>query len=422
MSVCTWFSELFCGKKVPVTPAAPEEKPPETFCRTNRYQEWLDALGKDVKGTGADLIEIRCYGSDVIYRGRVGNGFHEDTPGHTVFYNCGTLEPMSIAEIYRLGVESGSYASSEPVEVDDREAYERMSKSKLPAQNDYEVMPRFKNNVKYALRSTRLFHPYRQAWESHKCTAYTPLGMKWARKAELATPWNKHKRIIIGETDYCYIMVNYEYAYCVFEEHDGTANGIMVHWVNKENPTLIRQERYPTWILRPMFESVEELYLYDFTTASVGVLFDPIRVRLLEKDEELGMEGYVALNSGRNKDTYTRARYRIEVDSELLYADTLFNMHTLYKQVTHRLRLENVSDDGRLYVDNFHFMRKDGTEHTADPAGFSSIGAEPFFPGYERVFRSKPNLPHGVEPIASIYTYSGPYIITNQLWAEAPIY
>lgn len=76
-------------------------------------------------------------------------------------------------------------------------------------------------------------------------------------------------------------------------------------------------------------------------------------------------------------------------------------------------------DDGKLYVDNFHYMRKNGTEHTGDPAGFSTIGAEPYYRGHERVYRSQ--LPD--DPLMTgIYSYSGPYIITNQIWPEQPIY
>lgn len=162
MSFCTWFSELFWGKPEPVTPAAPEEKPKETFCRSNRYQDWLKAMGRDIENTKADLIEIKCYGSDVKYRGTI-NG-HIELERNMYLYNCDTLEQVTLSAIYDLGIESGAYYSTQPIEWGDR--FSDLSREKKDEQDPaaFEIIPRFLNKCNYIKRRSVYEHHFQHLY------------------------------------------------------------------------------------------------------------------------------------------------------------------------------------------------------------------------------------------------------------------
>lgn len=416
MGFCSKWIEALFGPKTNVTPPPIAEAPVvESFCRSNRYTEWLDGMLRDMRAIKADRVTIRCYGDDVKYRASLGNGFHEDRPDHSVFYNSETLETISVAELFRKGVESGLYSTEGVVTVDSRERYERQRDPEKDPRT-HRCIDRFVNKVEYK-EHDRYHHDYmhrlHRDYARQNGSEWNRLGKEWAPRYKLAEPWNKGRMVVVRDTEHSFICVDQKEISSLFN-HD-TAGKITLHSYLKACIADVSIRTIPLWIARDWLDVNKVLKFLDPLTGEKHDLFDPIRVRKLEPDEEYGTEAYVALVLAKNADTYTRTRYRVEVDSELLMGGTICNMVTLYKGVSKRLVLGGADPNGKLYVDNFHYIRNDGTEHTPDPAGFSTIGAEPFYDRRVRVYREK-NDGMSHTPM------HGPFLVTNQDFPEAPIY
>lgn len=414
-SICRIIRELFYGPdEVTPKPLTPESPPVETFCRSNRYTQWLDGMVADIKATKATLIEIKCFDDDARYRAVYTRaGFDENVAGHARFYNTLTLEQVSVAEIFRKGVEHGTYLSADAVEVDDRADFERSGK-RPDDPREHDCIARFANKVVYRPRSKsyNLSHMYHYARGHHPDGGYSDLGVRWATRWELAKEWNEGKLVYLGMRDDKYLCIDTKSIDRLFWEKETSEAYITFFLVSPSTGVKESEFTVPVFAAKPFLLKVKALEFFCPGKLEIGLLFDPVRVRKLGPDEEHGQEAYVALKPGSNKDTYTRVRYRVEIDSELLLGNTICKLTTLYKAVDARLRLEGAHDNGKLYVDNFHYMRLDGTEHTADPSGFASIGAEPYYDRRERVYRNRDIVLH----------YTGPFIITNQDFPIEPIY
>jgi len=417
MSICSFVSELFWGKKEPVTPAAPAKKPPETFCRTNRYQEWLDAMSKDIKNTKADLVEIHCFDDPARYRGLIQG---ENNLEHNMhLFNCDTLEQVTLSDIYEKGISSGAYYSTSLIEWGSKYSHleltslERNStEEKDPA--TFEVIPRFENKCTYRKRRGRHdYYPYRALPDSSDSWMYKGLRDTYARW-ELANRWNLEKYIVIGELSPTRLLL------VSFEDRGQIKNrtfnmNVRYYVYDTEEKKIIGEAGQHVWVMLPLIDRYKKFRLFDVALGDYVELFDPIRVSKLAADEDQGQEAYVALLEGKLANTFTRQRYRVEVDSEMLYRDVIVDLTTLYAAVAERLKLEGCELDGRLFVDNIRYKRLDGSEHSPNTAGFATIGAEPYLPKWERTTRDRCQHTH-------VWYYSGPYIITNELYPVEPTY
>uniref|UniRef100_A0AB39CD38 Terminase large subunit n=1 Tax=Pseudomonas phage RVTF4 TaxID=3236931 RepID=A0AB39CD38_9VIRU len=426
-AICRAIREFFYGP-TDVTPPAPspDNPPVETFCRTNRFAEWLESMEKDVKAIHAQLVQVKCYDDPVLYRCVIGNGFDEDRIGHSIWFNCDTMKPISVGELFRKGIESGEYGSWEKQRIDDRAPYEKLRHDReKPDPREHVCIPRFTNNVQYELRSgyeNYLHHFYRDHPRAAESECWSALGVQWFKRWDLAKDWNQYPAVVGGDwEDGILVLEKIDDVTTLFSDLEVTGASIGFRVLDRETGKVQSTFRVPKYVARVWFrKNVKTLEFWNTTTKAIQPLFDPIRVRALANDEEHGTEAYVALVPGKHKDTFTRTRFRVEVDSELLHAGTICKLTTLYKNVAKRLLLEGAAYDGKLYVDNFHYMRNDGTEHSPDPAGFSTIGAEPYYDRRERVHRSK--FKHAREGHLQEVESSGPFLITNQDFPEEPIY
>jgi hypothetical protein len=419
MSICSWLSDFFSSNPVPVTPAAPEEKPPETFCRSNRYNDWLLALNKDINGTQADRLEIKCYNNDSLYRGTCspskGPNLIDGMEKNITLWNCDTLIPVSLSDIYEQGVEWGRYYGTDTIHYGDHESYRHRAAIPEVDPTQYEVMPRFENRVNYLARARRvsaMYHSYSTHYEAP--APIFPALSETLQHWKVAEEWNKDKLIALGELADGTVILT-EYASYMKLDYVSLSRQIPVMLYNRnpdEEP--VRHNSMLSWVLEPLMRKAGGFRLFGIEEKDYVDLFDPIRIIRLEDDQDVGTEAYVALVEGKLKDTFTRQRFRIEVDSETLYTGMIVNLGKLYKAASDRLKLERCEMHGRLYVDNIRYMLKDGSEHSSSPSGFSAIGAEPFLPKWERVYRNEGHQGN--------VSYSGPYIITNELYPEAPIY
>jgi hypothetical protein len=422
MSFCDWVSSKLFGKTVEVTPAAPEEKPPETFCRSNRYNDWLTALNKDIKHTQATRIEIKCYNNDTIYRGVCSIGYGADIVDamekSITLFDCNTLLPVSLSDIYEQGVECGKYLHTTSVYHGDEEDYRHRDPERHEIDpQTYQVMPRFTNQVHYKKRPSHhhLMHRHYKNTDAYIDNTIFPGVSQLLVRFKVAEEWNKTKLIVLGKLDNGSLVLTPFDSYDKIEYKSLSRSVSIMLYNEATDEAVLPHTDMLLWVMEEMMKKAGTFELYCGDDKKIVTLFDPIRVIRLKDDEDVGSEAYVALVEGKMKDTFTRQRFRIEVDSEVLYKGMIVNLGKLYQAASNRLALERCEMNGRLYVDNIRYLLKDGSEHSSSPAGFSDIGAEPFLPKWERVYFTRaPRSDHDVP--------SGPFIITNELYPEAPTY
>lgn len=385
MSFCTWFVELFYGKKEVGTIAGTEElKPaPETFCRSNRRDEWVKRIGTDMHATGADLLSISTPGNEDRYRGVIQHG-------EFAIWDTVTLEEVELATLWSNGQARGYYRSSREVED-----YRDRHNSQRKMMKDHEVVAGFTNQVSYCR------------------------GMYGSINIGLSRHLHDLMGINLGHLQMV-MAFNTDKRYRLYTLPDGTSLYRTVEQVAKngaipgstklcEFSTETGETRsYYGWILH----NLKTAQLVD-ADGNDAVLEDPIRFIPLADGEDVGHEAYIYLVEGV-ANTYTRDRYRIEVDSERIYSNKIVAVDALLEAIWHRMGWLHIPDKGKIFIDNIRYMRLDGTVHTADVGGFLSIGAEAF-----RAGRKRAGLHHGSHG----HSYdTGPLIMTHVDFPQEPIY
>lgn len=383
MSFCTWFTELFWGKNEPATIAGSEEiKPePETFCRSNRRDIWAQRILTDMEATGADLLVISALGNEERYRG-IRRG------GKVVMWDILTLEEVPLASLWSSHyVPHGSYHSTNDVQ----DGISRYTNNKN-IQRMHDVVAGFANKVTYC----RSPHDSRQ-WRLYQI----PLGIDMQYLA-MVEEFNTDKRYRIT-TGPGGVTVYRTVPSLVKQTVGGSANAIY-HYTTEDGK--IRE--LPNWVMW-----VHKTAQLIDTAGNNAVLEDPIKVTKLEDGEDIGSEAYIYLVEG-SANTYTRNRYRIEVESERLFSNKIVDVDALLGSIATRLCFMHLKDSGKLFIDNIRYLRLDGTTHTADAGGFLSIGAEAFRKGKKQAGVLKGS--HG-------NTYpTGPLIVSHVDYPTEPIY
>lgn len=360
MGICTWVKEVFYGKDDVAAPPVEKPKIVESFCRSDRMNEFAERLRKDMAKIEADFFRIVAIDDPTEYRGEISDG-------KIVIYNCDTLELVEDPRtLYVNGVKSGSYHSYTAV-MDTRSRY---STSDRPRKQDWEVMPRFKNDIEY-----------------YDCN----LSYQLYRSASSARP----KEIPINVREYLDLVKRYNKDMRFRVLVHGGKNWVvkyddLVKWVDnpKSSQTLYNEVDSKETLYLPGYVSMyieRKDYIAIDSKGQVITLLDPIRVIELGNDEDTGVEGYVALRKEEYDGTFTRLRFRVEVDTEELFQGKIVNLQNLFEDIAKRVKWMNIPDDGRFYLDNVVCKLKDGTTHTLDNSGFRSIGAEVYWAARSRL-------------------------------------
>lgn len=391
MGVCAAIKKFFYGEDD--VAAKPVEKPKvvEQFCRSNRIAEFAARLIEDIRQTGAEYFCIKVKDDLTEYRGSV-------IDGKIIMHNCDTLELLEdFQELYVLGIESGSYHSISAVH-DDRRYH---TKADRPMKREWECMPRFKNEVDY----------YDTHYE-HASIARVHLGkpkqeVAWWDYSRLIKKYNPGVRFHVLSfqgKDWCV-------AYDDLERWTSTyPNSQTLYNVADSTEVL----KIPQFVARYFVNKYRQEPVPINRDNKPVVLYDPIRVLALPAGEEEGIEGYVALRKEEYKGTFTRLRFRVEVDTEELFAGKIVNLQPLFEDIATRVEWMCVPNDGRFYLDNIVCIRKDGTTHTLDNSGFRDIGAEVFWNDRTRL---KSELLSG-----GVFREHGFWMITQNEFPKEPTY
>lgn len=386
MSLCTWLSELFCGKKEGPLAGSEELKPvAESFCRSTRRNEWVARITKDMKAIGADLIQIGLEDNESRFRGVL------EYKDSLSMWDTTTLTEVTLEDIYNLGGRTGFYTST--IVVQDRAACDMNG---MKAKSDIPVLQGFVNQVPYS-GYCHTEEPNRQLSDVYAIFNTDYLG--------LVADFNATKQFLILTTDdgtkfYRKLSNIIKFGY------GGCRTAYQYHTQDGKNVVL------PNWVAAPLFRKDVLPTLVDENFIPC-VMDDPIKIIELADDEDIGNEAYIYLvPSGR--DTYTRRRFRVEVESERLFANKIVAIDPMLVTIGKRLSYYHFKANGKLFIDNIRYLRLDGTVHSADVGGFMTINAEPFRKG----------ITHASDPYTSMRPYhsTGPLIVSHVVFPTEPIY
>lgn len=393
MGICAAIKEFFYGKDD--VAAKPVEKPQvvEQFCRSNRIAEFTARLTEDILSTGADYFRIKVKDDPTEYRGYLSDG-------KIFVHNCDTLELLEdFQELYLLGIESGSYHSLHAVK-DERRYH---TKSDRPMKREWECMPRFKNEVVY--------------YNSHYEHASIARDFHNKPSPKLEVAWEEYRRLIKKyNPGVRFQVLNFQGKnWCV--EYDNLERWTSEYYAtqtlyNVTDPTEVM--KIPSFVAKYFIGKHKQEPVAIDRDNKFTVLYDPIRIMQLSHGEDEGIEGYVALRKEAYKGTFTRLRFRIEVDTEELFAGKIVNLQPLFEDIATRVEWMRIPSDGRFYLDNIVCNRKDGTTHTLDNSGFRDIGAEVYW-------KTRPRLKIELLSGGKIYE-SGFWMFTQNEFPEEPTY
>jgi hypothetical protein len=387
MALCTWFTDFICGKKENAPIAGKEELKPEkeTFCRSTRRNEWVERIPKDMRAIRANLIQIRLDDNRNRFRGMM-------TCSNTLkMWDTTTLTEITLEEIYDLGGRTGYYTASHIVE--DRRARDLNAK----ILKDIAVGKGFVNNIQYS------------DW-THGDTQNTSLGEIHARfdydPLRIIADFNQTKQFLVA------ITVDGRKLYRKLT--DVVAQGFWGDATKHYTYHTPTGESYflPNWVMVPRFHSHGRPVMVDKDFVECEV-YDPIRITKLADGEDIGSEAYIYLTPGE-LNTYTRARYRIEVESERLFANKIVAIDPLLVSIAQRITNQGIKDKGKLFIDNIRYLRLDGSVHTADVGGFLTINAEPFRKGASHAIVKHDGHYHS--------NSTGPLIVSHVVFPTEPIY
>lgn len=350
---------------------------PEKWTRNELGEAFTQAIMADMDICRADRVEIET--SD----GSIFRGMHE-YGGTPLFWNTDTFAPAFGNEIYALGIVSGVYSS--------REAQRYYTKN-----SEHEILATFRNEVSY--ERAAVLYP--------EC--YVP---------KTGEDGKEVARLLSLE------VYNPELVYHIYTSKAGVKWYVDLHnlqiWVNaasNENITICDEVgislTLPRFVVARHRNTAPIVPCNPETSLPVEVR-DPIRIIELFDGDRQGEENYVCLSKGKVAGTRHRHRYVVELDTEVMYANSIVAVYAVCDTIQQRINMMDIDKDGRLYLDSIRCYRRDGSTHTFDPAGFQSIGCEVHFSGHDRVL-----LGYNGIMLDSQY---GVYLVTNTSWPKEASY
>lgn len=350
------------------------DESPQVVNRWNRekyIEDMFEVLHNDMKTIRANRVEIVTKDGPV-FRGVT---FKDGAPE---LYNTDTFEKATFQTVYDLGIVSGTYSNSSPQRYYTKNS-EYTTLREFTNEVRYDNCPSVKKcggDVKVVARLGSL-EIYNQELIYHFYT--NSAGVKWYTDMH-------NLRVLVNSSSSDDIAIM-------------DAAGIVM--------------AFPRFVAA-FHRNKQPIVPCDPDTGMEVEVRDPIRITELGDGERLGEENYVCLVPGKIKGTRHRHRYLIELDTEVMYANTIVSIYAVFKALQSRIDLMEIGNDGRLYVDSIRCYRRDGTTHTFDPAGFSSIGCEVHFTSRSRVRRDFDPRTCDVE--------DGIWLITNTEWPEEASY
>jgi hypothetical protein len=385
MSLCTWFVELLYGKKEVGTIAGAEEVKPEAemFCRSNRRDTWTKRIYSDMIATGADLVCISTPGNLHRYRGVLFN--------HKLkVWDVVTLAEVELGTLWSNGGARGCYKSSREID-DHRSRYEPHKKM----MKEYEIVGGFINEVTYC---KGMYGNHHTGFSKHY---YLSIGIN-VDHLRMVEEFNTDKRYRVATLPNGTQL--FRTVPQMVQQNIATSATSLFTYTTQTGESIT----IPNWVMG----TIKQVQLVD-ADGNDTVLADPIKITKLDDGEDVGKEAYIYLVEG-TANTYTRARYRIEVESERIFGGKIVDVDALLESIFHRMCFQQIDHKGKLFIDHIQYLCLDGTTHTADVGGFLSIGAEAY-----RAGRTQAGVHHGSHG----HTYlQGPLIVTHVAFPEEPIY